>query len=404
MPHIVISFRSSDSSAIAQRVGERLAAHYGRDAVRLDGADFFAKDTPSGDVLLVVIGPRWLGPIVEGRSAIHHGSDPVRNRIETALRKGTTIVPVLVEGARAPRPVDVPDSLKDLVARQAVEINAGRDFARHTDQLIAAIDGHLQIRNIEGKPMPGATGAALPPAPLAAAQTVEAACPAAPAAPIAPAIDKLAYDRTMPEYWLHHVAVDRKLAQGDAPLVVVSYASEDLCWVDDLQAFIDPKIEQLRDPSGQAYQLWQFSDARRGTAPGDEFPTVVAEKMWRCRVALIVLSKDYFSSRYCRQIELPFLMWRREHHGLLCMPLRLGALPADRVRLPAYASPPRNLFLDDLIDDRQAPANFAASPHRDFTLKQLKEQGFESEIESRFDGIARLVVDFLKKRHAAIDD
>lgn len=67
------------------------------------------------------------------------------------------------------------------------------------------------------------------------------------------------------------------------------------------------------------------------------------------------------------------------------MPLRLGALPADRVRLPAYTEPSRHVFIDGMVDDRQASADFATSPYRELSL--------------RFDGIARLIVDFLRKRY-----
>jgi len=81
------------------------------------------------------------------------------------------------------------------------------------------------------------------------------------------------------------------------------------------------------------------------------------------------------------------------------VPLRLGALPADRVRLPAYTEPSRHVFIDGMVDDRQASADFATSPYRELSLKQLREKGLESEIESRFDGIARLIVDFLRKRY-----
>ena len=37
--------------------------------------------------------------------------------------------------------------------------------------------------------------------------------------------------------------------------------------------------------------------------PGDEFPEIVAERMWRCRAAIIILSADYVASQYCRNIE-----------------------------------------------------------------------------------------------------
>jgi hypothetical protein len=113
-------------------------------------------------------------------------------------------------------------------------------------------------------------------------------------------------DRKTPEYWLNRVAAEHKLTPGDQPLVLISFASEDQRWVDDLRAFLDPKIELLRD-NGHLYSLWNFSDAKRGTAPGDEFPEIVAEKMWRCRVAILLFSANYFKSDYCKVIELPFL-------------------------------------------------------------------------------------------------
>jgi hypothetical protein len=207
-----------------------------------------------------------------------------------------------------------------------------------------------------------------------------------------------------PEYWLNRVEHERHLAPASDPVILMSFASEDQEWIDSLRAFLDPRIEQLRNPDGRSYQLWNFSDVKRGTTPGDEFPEVIAEKMWSCRAALVLLSKHYFRSDYCRQIELPFLMWRREHHSLLCVPLKLGALPLERVRLPEFKFPSRRVSLDDIIDDRQAAANFAESAYRELNLQQLKERGIESEIDDRFEGLSRRVIAHLKSQFAAIDD
>ena len=197
--------------------------------------------------------------------------------------------------------------------------------------------------------------------------------------------------------------MERRLASSDQPLILISFSSEDQKWVDDLKAFLDPRLEFLQDADGQPYHLWNFSDAKRGTTPGDEFPEIVAEKMWRCRVALLLLSRSYFKSHYCRSIELPFLMWRRENHGLMCLPLKLGTLPVDRVRLPSYQAPSRSVVISDLIDDRQAAVNFASSRHRGLSLKQLREEGIELEIENRFEGIARRVADYLTKEFSATE-
>ena len=60
-------------------------------------------------------------------------------------------------------------------------------------------------------------------------------------------------------------------------------------------------------------------------------------------------------------------------------------------------------MLDELIDDRQGAINFAQSRHRNLNLKELREQGYEAEIDSRLEGIARRIADFLKKGFAATE-
>jgi hypothetical protein len=209
--------------------------------------------------------------------------------------------------------------------------------------------------------------------------------------------------RRKPEYWLRRVDAERRLTAGDQPLILISFASEDQKWVDDLRTFIDPKIELLRAEDGEPYHLWNFSDAKRGTTPGDEFPEIVAEKMWRCRASIILFSSHYFKSDFCKSIELPFLMWRRDHHKLMCLPIRLGTLPYDKIRVPDYQCDARYVYLKELIDDRQAAVNFAGSRYRDLTLRQLREGGIESEIEDRFAGIAHHVAEFLKAKFSAVE-
>lgn len=235
-------------------------------------------------------------------------------------------------------------------------------------------------------------------------QVADIAAKIAKSAPPEPLPTTPELDRTKPEYWLHRVAIEHKLSPGDQPVVLVSFASEDQGWMDELHAFLELRIGELRDSDGRPYQLWNFSDANVGTTPGDEFPEIVAEKMWRCRAAVIVLNKDYFRSQYCRYIELPFLMWRWERHKLMCLPVKVGMVPIDKVRLPRYEGVSRSIVLNDIIDDRQAAMDFSNSRYRDLNLKELKEEKLEAEIEKRFDGVSRRVEDFLKKRYGARDE
>jgi hypothetical protein len=413
MPKIAVSYRREDSEAMTGRIVDRLIAHYGKDAIFRDidnippGIDFRVHLNDvllKTHILLAIVGPRWLGATERSLERIQEESDPVRVEVETALRRRVPIIPVLIGSTRMPSNEQLPPSLKDFAFRNAMKVDVGQDFDHHMDRVLGAIDFLL-------KRSAGSSSTAGPPARKLEHITAERPIPVPPDPQVRAASAQSSVSasgvqsltRNSPDFWLHRVAADRKLKAGDQPLIVISFASEDQRWVDDLRAFLDPRIELLRDGDGQAYSLWNFSDAKRGTSPGDEFPEIVAEKMWRCRAALIVFSSSYFRSNYCRSIELPFLMWRREHHKLMCLPLKLGVLPVDRVRIPGFEGPQRSVIIDELIDDRQAAANFASSKYRNFSLKQLREEGIESEIESRFEGISRRVADCLKQQFFAVE-
>ena len=152
MSKIIISYRRADSAATAGRIFDRLAGHYGDDAVFMDvdkipfGTDFrehIRKVLAGGDILLAVIGPNWLGKTADGTSRIKDEADPVRVEIETALRQKTRIIPILVEGASMPGVADLPDGLRDLAYLNAAPVDVGRDFRAHMDRLIRSIDGML---------------------------------------------------------------------------------------------------------------------------------------------------------------------------------------------------------------------------------------------------------------------
>ena len=57
------------------------------------------------DILLAIVGPRWLGPD-PSQSRIANAADAVRFEIETAMRKNKPLIPVLVShGDAKPRTV-----------------------------------------------------------------------------------------------------------------------------------------------------------------------------------------------------------------------------------------------------------------------------------------------------------
>lgn len=133
MDTIFISYRRDESAGHAGRIYDRLREKFGRDRVFMDvsaiepGVDFVeAIDRAVGSctVLLVVIGRRWLECIdATGRRRLDDPKDFVRLEVSTALRRNIRVVPVLVQDAAMSREETLPDELKLLARRNAIEIN-----------------------------------------------------------------------------------------------------------------------------------------------------------------------------------------------------------------------------------------------------------------------------------------
>src|ERR1700686_5256903 len=143
MPRISISYRRDDSGAITGRIFDRLVARYGRDAIFRDiddvpiAVDFrhhVDRMLGASDIVLAIVGPHWVGP-QGSHSRLANEADPVRVEIETALRKGVPLVPVLVLGATMPRVGELPEGLHDFAYRNAVQIDVGQDFDVHMERL-----------------------------------------------------------------------------------------------------------------------------------------------------------------------------------------------------------------------------------------------------------------------------
>lgn len=130
---VFICYRREDTSGFAGRIHDRLIESLGSDSVFLDvdsivpGADFvdvLAERIGRCDALVAVIGKRWISAVDEaGKRRIDDPSDYVRLEIEAALTRGIRVIPVLVDGAVLPRAEELPDSLKRLTRRQAIEVS-----------------------------------------------------------------------------------------------------------------------------------------------------------------------------------------------------------------------------------------------------------------------------------------
>ena len=135
------------------------------------------------DVLVAVVGPKWLGPGKGSHLRIKEENDPIRIEVETALEREIAVIPVLVNGAVMPKPSELPAALEGFAFRNAAEIDSGRDFHPHMDRLIRSIDRILQAK---GK-QPSASGGIVD----SAAPAVGPEPPAAEAHEVAPETPKL---------------------------------------------------------------------------------------------------------------------------------------------------------------------------------------------------------------------
>jgi len=152
MSKIFLSYRRQDSIGVAGRIHDRLRAHFGNDAVFMDidsipfGEDFRKHiDAAVGqcDVVLAVIGTKWAGE-TDAHRRLDDPKDFVRIELESALHRSLPVIPILIDHARMPGETDLPPSLAQLTFRNAIEVDQGRDFHHHVDQLVRGIEFHLQ--------------------------------------------------------------------------------------------------------------------------------------------------------------------------------------------------------------------------------------------------------------------
>ncbi len=170
MPRVAISYRRADSDSITGRIFDRLVHRYGKESVFRDidniplGTDFrkyIAEALGKSDILLVIVGTRWIG----GQARISDETDPVRIEVETAFAQKLHIIPVLVNRARMPKSSQLPESLKDFPFLNAAKIDSGQDFDHHLERLIRSMDRMLEEKS-RGQAARAAPGTVSPPRPI----------------------------------------------------------------------------------------------------------------------------------------------------------------------------------------------------------------------------------------------
>jgi hypothetical protein len=155
MTGIFINYRRDDAPGVAGRLYDHLAKSFSRRDLFIDvdaikpGLDFVKQlDTQVSqcDVLLALIGPHWLKAEDEqGGQRLQGDRDYVRIEIAAALKRDIPVIPVLINGADMPVEDQLPEDLRSLSRRHALELRHTR-FAADADAIAAALKDALPKR------------------------------------------------------------------------------------------------------------------------------------------------------------------------------------------------------------------------------------------------------------------
>lgn len=149
MTKIFISYRRSDDPYAARSINDELRNQFGKDKVYFDldsmkpGLDWrvqIDQMVSECDVMLVVIGDRWVQMNESGHSRLENEDDLVLLEVSSALNRDIPVIPVLVGNARIPAKESLPEKIQSLVYRQAVEVRATENFSAQLNRLLRSIE------------------------------------------------------------------------------------------------------------------------------------------------------------------------------------------------------------------------------------------------------------------------
>jgi hypothetical protein len=148
---IFMSYRRVDFPDFVERIRDWFVGRYGRDSVFMDFdnippfsrfADRIREKVRECDVLVAIIGPRWL-ELLRERMSHPEEEDYVQIEIQQALELGKCIAPICIKGAGAPRSTDLPPHLRDMMKYNVAFLNSGRDFLDNIEIILDALEQQL---------------------------------------------------------------------------------------------------------------------------------------------------------------------------------------------------------------------------------------------------------------------
>ncbi len=154
---VFISYRRDDCAGYAGRLEDSLErilgkGHVFRDIRDIEAGENFAAvidaSLAQARVTLVLIGPRWQGPLANGQRRIDDPQDFVRMEVAAALTSANKVIPVLLASAALPLTSDLPEPLRDLTRRQTLTLNEA-SWEADLERLVESLDmPTLQARRI----------------------------------------------------------------------------------------------------------------------------------------------------------------------------------------------------------------------------------------------------------------
>ncbi len=196
MGKVFISYRRDDAAGYARAIYEELTERFPPERVFMD-VDAIEPGLPFDEVirnavgqceaLLVLIGARWLAPGADECSRLEDERDFVRLEIAAALARNIRVIPVLLDGTQMPKESELPEPLRGLVWRNAIEVSNTRfnaDVGRLAEVLAKIIGDAPQANTApeQEQPAPVAASAAAAASPAVSASAAGAAPPHEPAA------------------------------------------------------------------------------------------------------------------------------------------------------------------------------------------------------------------------------
>jgi hypothetical protein len=145
--HIFISYRRDDSAGFTRAIYDQLAKRFTKERIFMD-VDAIEPGLPFDEVinqavgrceiLLAMIGKRWMEQQPGVGPRINDEKDFVRLEVGAALARNVRVIPVLLDGAGMPTEESLPEPIRALARRNAIEISNSR-FNSDVDRLVEAV-------------------------------------------------------------------------------------------------------------------------------------------------------------------------------------------------------------------------------------------------------------------------